>query len=142
MNALTNVSDGGGSGAEDPDASQRTRNERRDRAEGGPGGRRRAQQKIPTIDECLDALGKLAGAVALGFLSPAQANAIRGSYAEILRHHRQGRGREDGRNLADAQVLDLLRRDPTMLSALEPFLSDAQIDLVMRQDTEAGGGQA
>jgi hypothetical protein len=81
-------------------------------------------------DECLAALGALPGAVALGLLSTARANSMRGAYAEILRWHGQARVQRDEGGLTDDAVLALARSNPEVLSMLEPFLTDAQIELV------------
>jgi hypothetical protein len=104
--------------------------------------RRRKRGKIPDVEDCLAALASLAGAVAMGYLKPAQANPIRAIYADILRHHQKNESRNDRNGLSNADVVELMSQDPKMFSMLEPFLTDEQIDLVMKNAKEGGRGQA
>lgn len=106
------------------------------------GARRRKRRRIPSIEDCLDALASLAGAVAMGLITPAQANPIRASYAEILRYHQKNENRSERKGIADADVIGLMRKDPKMFSMLEPFLTDEQIDMVMKNAKDGGHGQA
>lgn len=94
----------------------------------------RAQRKepFPSESECLSKLNQLAGVIALGVLSPAQASAIRASYQEILRYHRHNREREERGSLTDQKVLDLADKSPEILNMLEGFLTPEQVDLVMK----------
>lgn len=101
----------------------------------------RRSGKIPDVDSCLAALAALAGAVALGYINAARANAIRAMYAEILRHHHKNDSRSDRKGLADADVAELMRKDPKVFSIMEPFLTDDQIDLVMKNAKDGGHGQ-
>jgi len=81
-------------------------------------------------------LGALPGLVSLGYLSTARANSIRGAYAEILRWHGQARVQREEGKLTDDAVLALARSNPAILSMIEPFLTDAQIELVTGGATE------
>ena len=67
--------------------------------------------------------GSLPGLVALGVLKPAQANAIRGTYREILQYHQGSRARAGREGLPTPDVLELARKDPHLLSMLEPILT-------------------
>lgn len=102
--------------------------------------RRRKRGTIASIEDCLIALASLAGAVAMGLLKPAQANSIRASYTEILRYHQKNETRSDRNGLADADVMEIMRKDPKMFSMMEPFLTDEQIDLVMKNAKDGGHG--
>ncbi len=103
---------------------------------------RRKRGEIPSIEDCLAVLKSLAGAVALGLLTPPQAKTIHACYAEILRHHQHHQSHSDRKGVADADVVELLRKDPKIFSVLEPFLTDDQIDLVMKNAKEGDRGQA
>jgi hypothetical protein len=113
----------------EPNADQ-PRQEPRDRKRG----------RIASAEDCLLALDRLSGAVAMGLLKPAQANAMRASYAEILRYHQKNETRSDRNGMADADVREIMRKDPTMFSMLAPFLTDEQIDLVMNSAKDGGHG--
>ena len=108
---------------EEPGAQRRTRRDGRDR-----------RASIPSAEECLAALNQLTGAVALGLVKPAQAATIRANYAEILKYHRSQGQAATGPVVADADVLELLRQDRRLLEIMEPFLTDAQLDLIMKHD--------
>ena len=103
--------------------------------------RRRKRGPIASMEDCLIALASLAGAVAMGLLKPAQANSIRASYTEILRYHQKNETRSDRNGMADADVMEIMRKDPHMFSMLEPFLTDEQIDLVMKNAKDGGHGK-
>ena len=103
--------------------------------ENGPKGKAKSQggkKRIPSREECLYAIHQLAGLVALGMLTSAQANSIRASYREILKHHDRAHVAAGGAGLADGNVLELARNHPEILSMLEPLLTDEQIAMVMR----------
>ena len=102
--------------------------------------RRRKRGKIPDSEDCLAALASLAGAVAMGFIKTAQANSIRAMYAEILRYHQKNESRSDRNGMSDADVMEIMRKDPKMFSMMEPFLTDEQIDLVMKNAKDGGHG--
>ncbi len=101
---------------------------------------REERRKIPSLEDCLFAFASLAGAVAMGVIKPAQANTIRASYAEILRYHQKNESRNDRNGMADADVMEIMRKDPKMFSMMEPFLTDEQIDLVMKNAKDGGHG--
>lgn len=107
----------------------------------GANGRRKDQQ-IPTMEECLAALAKLNSAVALGLLAPSQANAIRANFTEILRHHQKMSGATDRKGVAGADVMELMRKDPKILSILSPFLSDEDVAMIMKNASGRSDGQA
>ncbi len=102
--------------------------------------RARRPGKIPDVEACLAALAALAGAVALGYLKAAQANSIRAMYTEILRHHQKNESRDDRKGIADADVVELMRKDPKVFSMMEPFLTDEQIDMVMKNAKDGDHG--
>ncbi len=124
------------SAGEDPNNSERTANSAGQSQEGG----RRRRGRIPDSEECLAALASLAGAVGMGFIKPAQASAMRASYAEILKFHKQHDRRDDRPGIADADVLELMRKDPKLFSVMEAFLTDEQIDMVMHGGKDGSGG--
>ncbi len=103
---------------------------------------RRPKVNVPSADECLAALGRLPGAVAMKFITPAQASAMRASYAEILRHHQKCETRSERKAIADEDVIELMRNDSKAFSIMEPFLTDEQVDMVLRGAKDGGDGQA
>ena len=95
------------------------------------------------LDEkgCLEALTQLPGMVALGYLKPAQANAIRATYSDLLQHHQRAKAREEDRQtLPDATLRELARKDPQLLNMLGAILTDEQIEMIMK-DTKDGGNE-
>jgi len=92
---------------------------------------------IPTEKECLSAIAQVARLAALGILKPAAANTIRSSYRDILQHYK-AKDREAEKNLADSDVLEILEKDPRLLSLLEPLLSQDQVEMIMNR---AGGSK-
>lgn len=126
-------------GDDDPKASKHPECDADTTREDAAGQKRR---KIPSLEDCLFALASLAGAVAMGLIKPAHANTIRASYTEILRHHQKNDSRIDRQGLADADIMDMMRKDPKVFTIMEPFLTDAQIEMLMQNAKDGDSGQA
>jgi len=102
---------------------------------GGAGTRRRAD--IRSAEECVAALGQLPGLITMGLLSPAQANAIARSLREVLRYHETQRAEAaTGTTVHDDDLLRAVRENPQVLGLIEPLLTDAQVDMLMREATD------
>jgi hypothetical protein len=102
---------------------------------------RSKQHPAPDSDACLSALGQLPGLIAMGLVTTAQANAIRGVYNTILQHQHRSRAGGDQQQLDDVHVMEVLRTNPGMLSMLEPLLTDEQIAAVMEEVKDDKDGQ-
>ena len=135
----------------DREEPQRARRKKRRRPSttvtvpGKSSGRQRSgakQRTAPDTDACLDALGQLPGLIAMGLVTTAQANAIRGVYSTILQQHHRTRAGRDQAQLDDADVMAILRENPSMLSMLAPLLTDEQIAAIMEDSEGAEDGQA
>ena len=105
-----------------------------------------SQQSPPPRDgsvmskhECLRAIRSLSGAVAIGALSPAQANSMRASYIAILNDHYRTAPAAANGQLTDDGVLATLRRAPELLSIYRVFLTPEQLDLIMREFEDEPG---
>lgn len=107
-----------------------------------PGGKRRRttgrcgadkRRSYPDEEQCLAAIARLAGLVAMGLLTSSQANSIRASFVEILRWHQAARGSREQPRLEDADVIRLLRTDPELLALLAPMLTEDQIAMITRE---------
>ncbi len=100
----------------------------------GPGARERGDyaHRTPTRVEILKKLDKIPGLVVIDVLTPAKANAMRAAYDTILTHlddsQQSGAARID-----DADVITILRQQPELLKALQPFLTPEQLDLIVRE---------
>jgi hypothetical protein len=69
--------------------------------------------------------------VALGMLSTAKANTIRGTYTAILQHHRQKQAPADRGGANDDALAEMLSRHPELANLLEPLLSAEQIASIL-----------
>ena len=97
----------------------------------------RKKPDIPSEEDCLGAIVQVARLVAMGLLETAQANAIRASFREILLYHRS-KAKEAEKGISNVEVLDVLRKDPKLLSLFEPLLSQEQVEWILRGgDSEA-----
>ena len=114
-----------------------------EKAGGESASKKRRQRKgpdIPTEEECLGAIAQVARLAAMGLLKPAQANAIRGSFKEILMYPpEEGQGKR-ARHFQWLMSLRCSSRIPRkLLSLLEPLLSQEQIDMILKN---SDGGDA
>ncbi len=90
------------------------------------------RHSIPSEEDCLIGLAQLPGLLTMGFISTPYANSMRGVYATILRHLQQDKSARSNQQLDNDSVVDMLRRDPKLLSMLEPLLTSEQVEMVMR----------
>lgn len=86
---------------------------------------------IPTREECLAALAKLPGLIAMKVLSPGAANAIRASYETLLKEYGKAPNGPSG-HFSDEDVMSMFRSHPEMLSLIESLLTQDQIDMVIK----------
>lgn len=94
-----------------------------------------ATPRVLSTQDCLAGLSQLPGLIAIGMLKPAQANAMRGPFNDILRYHQQA-GRTGGAGtVADENVLEMLRQQPELLRFFEGVLTPEQIEMIMREAT-------
>lgn len=100
--------------------------------------RRSRKSSIPSIEQCLRALSTLPGLLAMGAITTAMANSIRGTYEAILRHHRQGTSSISTQIPPSLNLGLILLQHPELATILEPILSREQIEQLMRdaQDTD------
>ena len=97
--------------------------------------RERDQTPIPSVDEIQRMLLKLNSAVAIGAISNATGSLIHRNLCAVLKVQMAREGRGGGGS--DQQALaEACRRDPRVLNALEPFLTDEMLDSLM---DEVGG---
>jgi hypothetical protein len=99
-------------------------------------GRRPARQRvsIPSVDQILQQLIQLNGAVAIGAMSTKEANLIHKNLRTVLEVQMKRASREDTGPSQEA-LIDLCRNDPRVLNVMEPFLTDAQMDWIMNEVT-------
>ena len=103
------------------------------------GPRQSKKQPIPSLDDCARLMAKLIGMVTIGLMKPAQAGAIRNMLRDLMHYH-QGKAKDTEKALSNADVLDLMKKNPAALSLLEPFLTQEQVDMIMRNGNGANGG--
>ena len=127
----------GGDEHRQDDADQRHEEARAHRSQGTD-----KRRHVASEEECLAALSGLPAMVALGMLSTAKANTIRGAYAAILQHYRQKQAPADRGGVADDALVDMLSRHPELANLLEPFLSAEQIAAIMARAKDGSSGTA
>lgn len=116
-------------------------------ASGNPGtarptsDRRRHRQRvsIPSVDQILQQLIELNGAVAIGAMSSKEANLIHKNLRTVLEVQMKRASRDDAGPSQEALV-DLCRNDPRVLNVIEPFLTDPQMDWLMTEVTDDRNG--
>jgi len=97
------------------------------------GARRRSKMHVATEEECLAALSQIPGLVFMGLMTTSQANTLRATYNTILQHHQKRQAGGHGQSVDSAGLVDVLRKHPELASALEPFLSDEQIAMILKE---------
>jgi hypothetical protein len=98
------------------------------------------RRHVASEEECLAALSGLPAMVALGMLSTAKANTIRGTYTAILQHLRQKQTSANRGGVNDDVLDDLLLRHPELANLLAPLLSEEQIASIMARAKDGSRG--
>jgi len=98
--------------------------------------RRRKAGQIYDADDCLRGLTQLPGLIALGMIRANDANAMRAAYGVILQHHQRAQTAGVASAISDADVMKVLRTNPEMLNLLAPLLTDAQLELALKQSAD------
>ena len=103
--------------------------------------RRRQRQRvpIPTVDEILQQLLQLNGAVAIGAMATKDANLIQKNLRTVLDVQMKRANREDSGPSQEA-LAELCRDDPRALNAIEPFLTDTQLAELVNEVTDDPDG--
>jgi hypothetical protein len=97
--------------------------------------RERPLVPIPSVDQILRQLIELNGAVAIGALSAKEANLIQKTLKTVLDVQLKRSNRESTSPTQEALV-DICRRDPRTLNAIQSFLTDEQLESLMDEITE------
>ena len=101
----------------------------------GPEQQFREELHISSKKEILYKLEQMPGLVATGLLPTVRANAMRGIYQTMLANLSESSA--DGATaIADEDLLAVLRGQPELLRVLKPFLTPAQLDLLVREATK------
>ncbi len=93
-------------------------------------------------EQCASILSQLPGLIAMGMITTAKANAIRGACNAVLQYHQKGKGSPGQERFEDADVLTLLRTNPQMMAVIEPMLTSTQLELVLKDAKDGGNGKA
>jgi hypothetical protein len=98
---------------------------------------RRGRWRIASEMDCLAVLSQLGRQVALGLLSTAQANTIRGAYSTILQHYQRQQSGPARTVVNEQELAKQLRKNPGLANVLEPLLTREQIEMFLRGDMDA-----
>jgi hypothetical protein len=82
--------------------------------------------------QILHKLDQLPGLVAIGVLTPTKANSMRSIYQTMLSHLGDS-APSGGEVVTDEDVIKIMRLQPELLKVIQPFLTQAQLDLVIRE---------
>ena len=109
-------------------------------AKSGNKKRRRRKLRPPyEVDECLSLLTEMCGPIALGTLTPAQANAIRNNLVAIMQMHTRSESPQRGPTLSDATVMEIYNSAPEVLNSLVSLLTPEQRELIRKAATKTDG---
>lgn len=102
------------------------------RPTGPPRPSKRKKSRIPEVDEILGQMIQLNGAVLLGAISAKDASFLQRNLKAVLDVQLKRTSGSDTGPRQEALV-DHCRRDPNAISAVEPFLSDEQLQSLMAE---------
>jgi hypothetical protein len=95
------------------------------------GSTRHSRFPFRSVEECMYLLDQLPGLLAMGSISPAQSNSIRGAIREILAFHQRPAGGSATAAALDRDLLERLRREPQLMNTLAPLFTAEQIATLM-----------
>ena len=93
-------------------------------------GRRRQRVAIPSVDEILQQLIQLNGAVTIGAMSTKEASLIHKNLRTVLDVQLKRANREETGPSQEA-LAELCRDDPRVLNVIEPFVTSSQLQWLM-----------
>lgn len=108
-------------------------------AAGNGGKRPNGSREVASAEQCLAALTQLPGLVAMGILTPAQANSMRATYETILKHHEKRQSAQI-QGPATADVVQAVRDHPELAAVLEPLMTGEQLESLMKEARDAQDG--
>ena len=95
--------------------------------------KRAKSSQVFDVQMCLEALSRLPGLLLMGYVRPAQANAIRSTLEAILRHYHQTRSTGTASPRQGIDIMSILRTHPQLINLFEPLLTDEQLESLMRE---------
>ena len=95
--------------------------------------RTRKKRAIPNVDEILHQFMELNGAVLIGSVSAKQADLIHKNLRTVLQVQLKRATRDDAGPASQEGLVELCRNDPKTLNAIEPFLTDEQVERLMTE---------
>jgi hypothetical protein len=99
----------------------------------GNGNQRRHEgSPAASPDQCLRGLTQLPGLVAMGILTPGQANCMRAVFATILQHYQRSQAAPIQAR-ATADIVQAVRDKPELAAMLESLLTDEQLETLMKE---------
>lgn len=112
-----------------PDESAKEKQQKHERDKS----KRAKSRQVYDVQKCLEALSQLPGLLMIGYVRPAQANAIRSTLETILRHYRQTGSTRSELAPKDIDIMSILRTHPELVSLFESLLTDEQLEAVMKE---------
>jgi hypothetical protein len=97
--------------------------------------------QVYDVQKCLEALSQLPGLLMMGYVRPAQANAIRSTLEAILRHYQHTDSTRSGSALKDVDIVSILRTHPELVNLFESMLTDEQLEAVMKEAKDGDDGE-
>ena len=104
--------------------------------EGNNTQRPRKKPGVPNVDEILQQLMQLNGAVLIGTMSAKQADLIHKNLRTVLQVQLKRATRDDAGPASQEGLVELCRKDPQILNAIEPFLSQQQVEWLVNEVTD------
>lgn len=102
----------------------------------------RRKRKVPNEEQCLEALMEIPGMMLTGFLNTNQARVICGVYDIALQHYRQPKGVKAAPAVEQKGLIDAIRKQPSLLNSLAAFLSQDQVDELLKEIQDDAGEAA
>jgi hypothetical protein len=94
-------------------------------------GQRQGAGQIFGETECLSGLSQIPGAIAMGFLRPAEANAMRATFVAILQNLKHGQSGPTNAATDNPELIEKLRQQPELLRVFASFLTDEQLKMIL-----------
>ena len=104
--------------------------------------KRAKSRQVYDVQKCLEGLSQLPGLLMMGYVRPAQANAIRSTLESILRHYRQAGSTRSASALKDIDIMSILRTHPGLVNLFEPLLTDEQLESLLQEAKDGDDQEA
>ena len=96
----------------------------------------RRKLQVPSVEQCLAALGGITGMMLSGHMNTKQAGVATRAYDIVLKHYRQPKTADASPVVEKSSLVDSARNQPSLINSLAAYLPQERIDEMVKEIQE------